>query len=307
MTTSSSDARSCSRSRRSSASHASSWPAACEKIRITGGEPLVRRDLPVLVEKLAALGDVDLTLTTNGSLLARAGGRSRASRPDARDGEPRLARRRGLQSDERRRLPGRPRARGHRRGGGGRPPRQGQHGRQARPQRGLDPRAGAPLPRHRPHAPLHRVHGRRAHQRLAAGRRRARRPRSSRRSTPSCRSSRSIRPTAARSRSATATTTAAARSASSRRSRSRSAATARARDCRRTATLYTCLFAVRGHDLRASSVPARPTRRSPARSPASGRSVKTAIPSSAPPKPPTCPRSRCPSSEADAHQRRRAR
>ena len=42
-----------------------------EKIRITGGEPLVRRDLPVLVEKLAALGDVDLTLTTNGALLSR--------------------------------------------------------------------------------------------------------------------------------------------------------------------------------------------------------------------------------------------
>jgi GTP 3',8-cyclase len=42
-----------------------------EKIRITGGEPLVRRDLPVLVGKLATLGDVDLTLTTNGALLAR--------------------------------------------------------------------------------------------------------------------------------------------------------------------------------------------------------------------------------------------
>ena len=42
-----------------------------EKIRITGGEPLVRRDLPVLVEKLAALRDLDLTLTTNGALLAR--------------------------------------------------------------------------------------------------------------------------------------------------------------------------------------------------------------------------------------------
>ena len=45
--------------------------AGVEKIRITGGEPLVRRDLPVLVEKLSALGDVDLTLTTNGALLAR--------------------------------------------------------------------------------------------------------------------------------------------------------------------------------------------------------------------------------------------
>jgi cyclic pyranopterin phosphate synthase len=37
-------------------------------IRITGGEPTVRSHLPVLVEKLAALG-VDLSLTTNGSAL----------------------------------------------------------------------------------------------------------------------------------------------------------------------------------------------------------------------------------------------
>ena len=38
------------------------------KIRITGGEPLVRRHVERLVEMLAAL-DVDLTLTTNGTLL----------------------------------------------------------------------------------------------------------------------------------------------------------------------------------------------------------------------------------------------
>src|SRR6185312_14447961 len=38
------------------------------KIRITGGEPLVRRDLERLIEQLATL-DVELTLTTNGSLL----------------------------------------------------------------------------------------------------------------------------------------------------------------------------------------------------------------------------------------------
>jgi cyclic pyranopterin phosphate synthase len=39
------------------------------QLRLTGGEPLVRRDLPQLVSRLAALG-VDLALTTNGSLLA---------------------------------------------------------------------------------------------------------------------------------------------------------------------------------------------------------------------------------------------
>jgi GTP 3',8-cyclase len=42
--------------------------AGVKKIRITGGEPLVRRDLERLIGQLAAL-DVDLTLTTNGSLL----------------------------------------------------------------------------------------------------------------------------------------------------------------------------------------------------------------------------------------------
>jgi cyclic pyranopterin phosphate synthase len=42
--------------------------AGVTKIRITGGEPLVRRDLERLIGQLAEL-DVDLTLTTNGSLL----------------------------------------------------------------------------------------------------------------------------------------------------------------------------------------------------------------------------------------------
>ena len=41
------------------------------KIRLTGGEPLVRRDLHQLVAMLAPIPDLDLTLTTNGSLLAR--------------------------------------------------------------------------------------------------------------------------------------------------------------------------------------------------------------------------------------------
>jgi cyclic pyranopterin phosphate synthase len=42
--------------------------AGVQKLRITGGEPLVRRDLERLIAQLAEL-DVDLTLTTNGSLL----------------------------------------------------------------------------------------------------------------------------------------------------------------------------------------------------------------------------------------------
>jgi cyclic pyranopterin phosphate synthase len=43
-----------------------------EKIRLTGGEPLLRRDLESLVEMLAHVKGIrDLTLTTNGSLLTR--------------------------------------------------------------------------------------------------------------------------------------------------------------------------------------------------------------------------------------------
>jgi GTP 3',8-cyclase len=40
-----------------------------EKIRLTGGEPLLRRDLDTLVAKLARIPGLDLTLTTNGVLL----------------------------------------------------------------------------------------------------------------------------------------------------------------------------------------------------------------------------------------------
>ena len=42
-----------------------------QKIRLTGGEPLVRKDLPLLVKMLAEIPGLDLTLTTNGSLLDR--------------------------------------------------------------------------------------------------------------------------------------------------------------------------------------------------------------------------------------------
>jgi cyclic pyranopterin phosphate synthase len=46
-------------------------PLGVDKVRLTGGEPLVRRDLPVLVEKIASIAGVrDIGITTNGILLA---------------------------------------------------------------------------------------------------------------------------------------------------------------------------------------------------------------------------------------------
>ena len=55
-----------------------------EKLRITGGEPLVRRDLPDLIAMLAEVrrndgGPVDLTMTTNGSALRPLAGALRAA------------------------------------------------------------------------------------------------------------------------------------------------------------------------------------------------------------------------------------
>jgi len=46
-------------------------PLGIDKIRLTGGEPLVRRELPKLVAKIAAIDGIrDIGLTTNGILLA---------------------------------------------------------------------------------------------------------------------------------------------------------------------------------------------------------------------------------------------
>src|SRR5215468_8964640 len=44
-----------------------------EKIRLTGGEPLLRKNIEQLIEMLADIPGLDLTLTTNGSLLAKKG------------------------------------------------------------------------------------------------------------------------------------------------------------------------------------------------------------------------------------------
>ncbi len=55
-----------------------------QKIRLTGGEPLLRKNVERLIEQLAALHTVDgrtldLTLTTNGSLLTRMAGSLKAA------------------------------------------------------------------------------------------------------------------------------------------------------------------------------------------------------------------------------------
>ncbi len=51
-----------------------------EKVRVTGGEPLLRRDVEQLVAQLAGIGGLrDLTLTTNGSLLAQKAAALRAA------------------------------------------------------------------------------------------------------------------------------------------------------------------------------------------------------------------------------------
>src|ERR671910_127274 len=105
------------------------------KIRLTGGEPLVRREVERLVEMLARdPGLRDPAMTTNGPALARKG----------------------------------PAPGGRRRGGAGAD--KDQHGRQGWLQRGRGGADGPPLPWQRPHRALHRVHGRRPQQRLADGR-----------------------------------------------------------------------------------------------------------------------------------------
>lgn len=42
-----------------------------KKIRLTGGEPLVRKDFPELIAMLSEIPDLDLTMTTNGALLPK--------------------------------------------------------------------------------------------------------------------------------------------------------------------------------------------------------------------------------------------
>ena len=49
------------------------------KLRITGGEPLLRKNVDELIEQLAAIPGVEITLTTNGVLLPRMAHRLKAA------------------------------------------------------------------------------------------------------------------------------------------------------------------------------------------------------------------------------------
>ena len=211
----------------------------------------MRRDLERLVEQLARL-DVDLTLTTNGSLLTQKAqaARRRGTSPD--HSQPRLARRRAVPGAQRRRLPRRAGARGHR----GRErrglARQGERGHQAR-RRTTTRSSRWPLTSASAATRSGSSSTWTSATRTAGG------------STMSCpareivgdartrssASSRSSLPTAARSHAATAIATA----------RGEVGVIASVTqpfcgDCTRArlsaeGKLFTCLFAVRGHDLRA--------------------------------------------------------
>ena len=122
-----------------------------EKIRITGGEPLVRRDLERLVA--SARGDsasLDLTLTTNGALLPQKARSAEGRRPRrvSRSASTRSTTRssRAMNDVD---FPVQQRARGNRRRCRRGPAGEGEHGRQARRERGQRPADGAPLPRTR--------------------------------------------------------------------------------------------------------------------------------------------------------------
>ena len=141
-----------------------------DEVRLTGGEPLVRRDLPVLVSLLSAIPGVrDLSLTTNGVLLDRLAGPlveagltrlnvSLDSLSHVRFAE--ITRRDALD----RVLAGLDRGRAL----SGAPPDQGQLRRDARLHRGGGAGARRARPPQAVRRPLHRVHAARRRRGLAA-------------------------------------------------------------------------------------------------------------------------------------------
>ena len=72
------------------------------KVRLTGGEPLVRNEVETLVAMLSGLRQIsDLTMTTNAYLLPQKARRAERRRSAEADREPGYPGRRYLQEDER--------------------------------------------------------------------------------------------------------------------------------------------------------------------------------------------------------------
>ena len=72
------------------------------KLRLTGGEPLLRRDLPELIAQLAGWGACeDIAMTTNGLLLPRLAADLKAAGLKPRHGEHRQPGPRGFRAHER--------------------------------------------------------------------------------------------------------------------------------------------------------------------------------------------------------------
>ena len=262
------------------------------KLRLTGGEPLVRRDVERLVALLAPLG-AELTLTTNASLLAAkadalaAAGLDRVTVSlDSLDDETFRAMN-DVDFPVQRVLDGIDAA-----AAAGLPVKVNAVVKRGA-ERARDPRPGALLPRDAATRSASSSTWTSARRTAGGSTTSSRRRRSSSGSRPSSRSSRSSRATAARSRKRWRY-----RDGAGEIGLIASVTQPFCGDCTRArisaeGRLYTCLFAVRGHDLRAlvrGGARDEELRDSIA---ASGACAPTATRSGAPTRRATCPRSRC--------------
>ncbi len=141
-----------------------------DKVRLTGGEPLLRRDLPDLVRLLAAVPAVrDLAMTSNGVLLAGQAAAAPGGRPPPGHGQPRHPPSGALPGAH---AAGRPRRRppGDRGRPGGRVPgSEARHRGHPGRQRGRAGRPRGVRPARRRRGAVHRVHGRGGRHALVPG------------------------------------------------------------------------------------------------------------------------------------------
>ncbi len=223
-------------SRRSTRSPAPSTALGVDRIRITGGEPLLRRDLPTL-DPLARRARRRPRSRADHQRRPAGGTGTRAARGRAapHHGQPRHARPPPLRDHHALRRARRGHGRNRRRGRRRLRLDQDRHGHHARRQRRRAGRSHRLRPAGGRRGPVHRVHGRRRRDALVDARRRlaprdARRPRGAlRRHHPDRRDLVGARPIDSGCRTAPP-------SASSRRRRSRSATRATAAGSRRTAS-----------------------------------------------------------------------